>query len=95
MKLELPLPELDYSEIADKIFKSMYGFGVKKDELLYQFGRLRNNTDFNKMKSAFGSRKGAIGKEYDLDYWIKDELKQKDLDKLNDLLKQKGINYQF
>ena len=89
------LPELDYSEIADKIFKSMYGFGVKEDELLYQFGKLRNNTDFNKMKSAFGSRKGAIGKEYDLDYWIKDELKQKDLDKLNDLLKEKGINYQF
>ena len=73
----------------------MYGFGVKEDELLYQFGKLRNNTDFNKMKSAFGSRKGAIGKEYDLDYWIKDELKQKDLDKLNDLLKEKGINYQF
>lgn len=87
--------DLDYTEIADKIFKSMYGFRVKEEELLNQFDKLRNNTDFNKVKSAFGRRKGVIGKEYDLDYWIKDELKQKDLDKLNDLLTEKGIKYQF
>ena len=87
--------DLDYSEIADKIFKSMYGFGVKEDELINQFDKLRNNTDFNKVKVAFGTRKGVIGKEYDLDYWIKDELKKGDLDKLNNLLKEKGINYQF
>ena len=73
----------------------MYGFGVKEDELINQFDKLRNNTDFNKVKVAFGTRKGVIGKEYDLDYWIKDELKKGDLDKLNNLLKEKGINYQF
>lgn len=87
--------ELDYTDIADRIFKSMYGFGAKEEELISEFNKLRNNTDLNKVKSAFGERKGVVGKEYDLDYWVKDELKQKDLDKLNDLLKQKGINYQF
>jgi hypothetical protein len=36
-----------------------------------------------------------IGSEYDLDYWIKDELKSKDLEELNNKLKDKGINYKF
>jgi len=70
----------------------MYGPGTKKEDLLYQFSKLRNNDDLEKVKSSFGKRKGMIGSEYDLDYWIKDELKSKDLEELNNKLKDKGID---
>lgn len=89
------LTDLDYDSIADGLFKSMYGVGTKKQDLFSLIKKLRTSYDIEKVKSSFGKRKGMIGREYDLDYWIKDELKQKDLDELNDLLKQKGIKYQF
>jgi len=88
-------PDLDYDYIADRIFKSMYGPSYKKDELFDKMSELRNDKDLQKVKLAFGKRKGMIGKEYDLDYWIKDELSKDDLQKLNNILKEKGINYQF
>ena len=36
-----------------------------------------------------------IGGKYNLNYWIKDELKSKDLEELNNILKEKGIDYKF
>jgi len=88
-------PDLDYDHIADRIFKSMYGPRYKKDELFDRISQLRNNKDLQKVKSSFGKRKGMIGGEYDLDYWIKDELSKDDLQELNSILKGKRIDYQF
>ena len=89
------LPELDYKSIADAMFKAMYGLGTKKDSLFSQFKKLRNIKDLQKVITEFGERKGMIGGKYNLNYWIKDELKSKDLEELNNILKEKGIDYKF
>jgi hypothetical protein len=77
------------------MFKAMYGLGTKKDSLFSQFKKLRNIKDLQKVITEFGERKGMIGGKYNLNYWIKDELKSKDLEELNNILKEKGIDYKF
>jgi hypothetical protein len=89
------LPELNYKSIADTIFKAMYGPGTKKDVLFSEFKKLRNKTDLDKVIAEFGERKGMIGGRHNLNRWIKDELKSKDLEVLNNNLKEKGIDYEF
>jgi len=89
------LPELDYKFISDAMFKAMYGPGTKTQDLLSQFKKLRNIKDLQKVNTAFGERKGMIGGSHDLNWWIKDELKSKDLEELNNILKEKGIDYKF
>ena len=89
------LPELDYKYIANSIFKAMYGPGTKTQDLLYEFKKLRNIKDLQKVNTEFGERKGMIGGKHDLNWWIKDELKSKDLEELNNILKEKGIDYKF
>ncbi len=73
----------------------MYGPGTRKDDLLSQFKKLRNIKDLQKVNTAVGERKGMIGGSHDLNYWIKDELKSKNLEELNNILKEKGIDYKF
>jgi hypothetical protein len=88
-------PDLDYKYIADTMFKSMYGPGTKTEQLMGEFKKLRNLIDLHKVITEFGERKGMIGGKHDINYWIKDELKSKDLEELNNILKEKGIDYKF
>jgi hypothetical protein len=89
------LPDLNYKSIADSIFKAMYGPGTKKDVLFSEFKRIRNKKDLDKVIAEFGERKGMIGGSHDLNWWIKDELKDKDIEVLNTDFKEKGIDYKF
>ena len=89
------LPELDYKFISDAMFKAMYGPGTKTQDLLSQFKKLRNIKDLQKVNTAFGERKGMIGGSHDLNWWIKDELKDKDIEVINTDFKEKGIDYKF
>lgn len=89
------LPDLNYDSIADKIFQAMYGPGTETEDIMTQFEKIRNKRDLEKVITSFGERKGMIGGKHDLNWWIKDELKRKDLEKLNNMLKEKGIDYQF
>jgi len=89
------LPDLDYQFIADSIFKAMYGPGTETEDIMTQFKKIRNKKDLDKVITSFGERKGMIGGKHDLNWWIKDELKSKDLVILNNMLKEKGIDYQF
>jgi hypothetical protein len=77
------------------MFKSMYGPGTKTEALLSEFKKIRSIRDLQKVITEFGERKGMIGRSYNLNGWIKDELRSKDLENLNNILKEKGINYQF
>ncbi len=89
------LYELNYKSIADNIFKAMYGPGTETEDIMYNFKSIRNKRDLDKVITEFGERKGMIGGKHDLAWWIKDELKRKDLETLNNMLKEKGIDYQF
>jgi len=89
------LPDLNYKSIADSIFKAMYGPGTKKDVLFSEFKRIRNKKDLDKVIAEFGERKGMIGGSHDLNRWIKDELKDKDIEVINTDFKEKGIDYKF
>jgi hypothetical protein len=89
------LPDLNYKSIADSIFKAMYGPGTKKDVLFSEFKRIRNKKDLDKVIAEFGERKGMIGGSHDLNWWIKDELKDKDIEVINTDFKEKGIDYKF
>jgi hypothetical protein len=89
------LPELDYKSIADGIFKAMYGPGTRKDVLSSEFKKLRNKSDLDKVIAQFGERRGMISGKRNLKRWIKDELKDKDIEILNNKFKEKGIDYQF
>lgn len=89
------LPDLNYKSIADSMFKAMYGPGTKKDVLFSEFKKIRNKKDLDKVIAEFGERKGMIGGTHDLNWWIKDELKDKDIEMINNELKEKGIDYKF
>ena len=88
-------PDLDYKYIADSMFKSMYGPGTRKEDLMFEFKKLRNKKDLDKVIAEFGERKGMIGRSYNLNGWIKDELNTKDIEVLNNMLSEKGIDYRF
>jgi hypothetical protein len=89
------LPELDYKSIADSIFKAMYGPGTRKEVLFSEFKKLRNKSDLDKVIAQFGERRGIISGKHNLNRWIKDELKNRDIEILNNKFKEKGIDYEF
>ena len=78
------------------MFKAMYGPGTKTQDLLYEFKKLRNIKDLQKVITEFGERKGMIGGSHDLNWWIKDELKDKDIEvfdfSLDESYKKEMIN---
>ncbi len=79
---------------ADKLFIAMRGFGTDEKQIYEVFKALQTESDLMALIVAFGKRKSY--NFYDgLPAWIADECSQGEIDTINKILADKGINFKF
>jgi hypothetical protein len=91
--------DLNYTSLANKIFTAMDGYGTNEDEVMSVMKQLRNQSDFDKLKKAFGNRTISSGRgnifvsdfRGELVGAIYDELDAESITEINNILKTKGI----
>ena len=80
-----------YQIFADALLTAMKGFGTDEDAVKDVMNKMNNNADILKLIQVFGIRDG-----YGLSAWITDDFSAEDKDKyINQVLRSKGITYQF
>jgi len=80
-----------YQIFADALLTAMKGFGTDEDAVKDVMNKMNNNADILKLIQVFGVRDG-----YGLSAWITDDFSAEDKDKyINQVLRSKGITYQF
>ena len=80
-----------YEIFADALLTAMKGWGTDEDAVKDVMQKMNNNADILKLIQVFGIRDG-----YGLSAWITDDFSVKDKDKyINQVLRSKGITYQF
>lgn len=67
-----------------------FGLGTDEDAVYNVFNQLNNTADVYKLIQVFGTKDGKT-----LDAWIRSEFSRSELKKLNSILSNKGIYYQF
>ena len=94
---ELSYPPSTYRTMANALYEAMdsqwynpFSYGTGEDEVYAQFEKLNNNLDFIELQKAFGNKDGD-----DLETWIYGDLNQGEIDKVNDILQDRGIQYRF
>jgi formiminotetrahydrofolate cyclodeaminase len=91
--------QAEYSVMADDMEKAFSYFWGTDLELVYStFQKLQNTTDLLELKKAYGYRNAAslfgMGAK-NLDESIEAELNKSEITKVNNILVQKNIDYQF
>ncbi len=83
-----------FNVMANKLYAAAKGAGTDEDAIYSVFNQLSNTADLYALISAYGTKDGL-----DLPAMIRDELGNHwptyELDKLNKILTNKGISYQF
>ena len=80
----------DMSAAADRIWKAIKGTGTDEETIYSVLGQLKSTEDFYALESAFGMKKSGLYKEHDLVWWLKHDLKNKEIDKVNAILGKIG-----
>ena len=91
---------LDYQSLANDLFDAMDGYGTYEDDIIEVFEQLRNNNDFDSLKSAFGVRTISSGRgnifqsdfEGDMIGCLRDELSDSYIADINKILTDKNIS---
>lgn len=89
-KDELSYPTTDYQNYANRLYVAMKGLGTDENAIYAVFNAMDNVSDVRQLVAAFG-----LQKDKTLSQWLLSELSAKDLQKVNSILKAKGINYTF
>ena len=85
-----------YSQFANKLEQAMIDPGTDESSIFTVFNAMKNDLDILALEQAFGIRSGRWQwTEYDLGTWLRDELGSSDMQRLNALLSQKGINKMY
>jgi hypothetical protein len=86
-----------YVGLADKIVSAgTTWFGTNESSIYAVFSQLNNDLDMLKLVQAFGNRRAEFSAAWvSLPAWLDSELNSKEIAKLNDILKSKGIRYRF
>lgn len=95
-------PDSQFYAWANRLEQSMFDVGTDEDAIVEIFSALRNNSDFIKLKQAFGVRNytggfvpGFLSDDLSLDGWIAQELDSSEINEINSILSRKGITYRF
>ncbi len=95
-------PDSQFYAWANRLEQAMFDVGTDEDAIFDIFGSLRNNSDFLKLKQAFGIRNytggfvpGFLSDDLSLDGWIAQELDGSEINEINSILSRKGITYRF
>ena len=82
----LTYTDAEYQEMAARIYKAVKGVGTDEKAIETVFGKLRTSDDLSKLIATFGVRDKLTMTE-----WLYDDLNNKEIGKLNDILKRNGI----
>lgn len=85
-----------YKQFAQRLETAMIGVGTDENSIFSVFKSMKNDLDVLALESAFGIRSGRWQiTGYDLGTWLTDELSSSDIQKLNSILTNNGINRQY
>jgi hypothetical protein len=87
-----------YESAADTIFRAMNGTGTDEDAIYRIFKLLNNKDDLLQLIISFGARESKTWYSRfkgSLTEWIQDELDESEAKRLNKILTEKNIQYQF
>ena len=87
-KLSYQLAE--YSLMANSLFTAMDGMGTNEQVIYNVFNRLKNIDDLYQLITSFG-----VKSDQTLQQWLIADLSSSELEKVNQLLSSKNINFQF
>ena len=77
-------------QYADRLYTAMKGIGTDEDTIYDVFGNFSTTDEVLQLIKVFGTRDDMT-----LPQWIVDELTTKERKKLNTILTNKGVTYQF
>ena len=83
-------PDSYYVIFADQLDSAMRGCGTREEEVFNIIGKIKNDVDFIKLNNAFGTRKNQ-----NLGRWIHGDFNEKDIKKINEILKRNGVTMGF
>lgn len=77
-------------QYADRLYTAMKGWGTDEDTIYDVFSNFRTDDDVLQLIRIYGTKDGMT-----LPQWIIDELNTKERKKLNTILNNNGVTYQF
>lgn len=84
------LSNASYYTLANQVYNACKGLGTDEDAIYNVFGQLNNTADVYKLIQVFGTKDSKT-----LPMWMRAELNSWEINKLNNILASKGINYAF
>jgi hypothetical protein len=90
-------PTGTYSQLADKIYSAvMYTWGTDEQAIYDVFNQMKNNLDVALLIKAFGKRRVEFSTlDQELGAHLSNDLDSSEINKINNILSSKGINYKF
>ncbi len=82
--------DMQFNTLASKLYMAMKGWGTDEDAIFNVFKALQSRSDVLQLSKVFGVRDGKTLEEY-----LYFDLDQEDIDKINNILASKAINYTF
>lgn len=88
------LSSASYYAFSNQLYNAfrqhIFGWGTDEDAVYNVFSQMNNTADVYKLIQVYGTKDGKT-----LDVWIRSELSRPELRKLNTILSNKSISYQF
>lgn len=79
-----------FNLLANKLYTAMKGIGTDENTIYGVFNQMNNTADLYKLVAVFGTRDGET-----LDQWIRGDMSNREIKKINQILTNKGIAYSF
>lgn len=87
---KLSLTASQYNTIASKLYAAMAGMGTDENAIYDAFRSINNYSDLMRLMSAFGSKDNMTLRE-----WLYDDCGAGEINKINEILASKNIDYKF
>lgn len=96
-KGKLTLNESVYKSLANTLYDAfLYWGGTDEDSIYKVFNQMKTDCDVVQLIAAFGVRRKEFEfKDYDLPYFMRDELNDTEIRYVNQILSAKKITYRF
>ncbi len=83
-------PDSYYVAFADQLESAMRGLRTDEETVYVIMGKIKNDVDYLKLNSAFGTRS-----KQNLTRWIHGDFSERDIKKINTILKNNGVSMGF
>ena len=89
-KSDLSYSNSEYTQLCNKLYSAMKGIGTNENAIYDVFSQMQSESDVRKLISMYGSKDGMT-----LQQWLIDDLSNRELQKVNDILAKNNINFSF